>query len=362
MGVAASIIISCSVVIAACSPAKAPSEGALNSQVRNSPAASALSIAQFVPSNAAGVIASNPRVFIPLLHLDLAIKEMNECWRSIEDKIGVAYQVFFRSPDRSFVVLEGELLRTGVEQCVLSTLLYNRLLEDEEGLVRDGELTVVKTVLGTVYAGWRGSFVVIGGKQDVTQALIAGEAREWREPLAEVPSEGRLGFSVVSFEPQFSVLLGGSSRRWKVAAEIAPMWWEPRDLVKEGEDSLSLFAKEEAKRVERRRQGLPYEPPAVASPEPTAPAAPVREVKFSGRVEILYATAAEAAAAGRTLAKGDFPIDFGAHFAAALAKLPQSIAGSTLVVRFDQTQLAGIKLADLQAWAARFQSLDAETR
>jgi hypothetical protein len=44
-----------------------------------------------------------------------------------------------------------------------------------------------------------------------------------------------------------------------------------------------------------------------------------------------------------------------ANLAAALARLPQRVTNTTLVLRFDQASFPGLEVEALQAWAASLQ-------
>ena len=59
------------------------------------------------------------------------------------------------------------------------------------------------------------------------------------------------------------------------------------------------------------------------------------------------------------MAQGKFAFELEENLAAALSRLPQSVTGSMLVIRFDQTKFAGVELEKLQAWMARMQAATA---
>ena len=311
------------------------------------------SIAQFLPATTTSVAAWRPTDIPVLSFLDSANPEMFECWRALEEKLVVGYQVFSR-PGASFTILEGDLPRSDVENCVGEALLYNQLSTGE--VHRDGDLTVVETKLGTVYAAWRGRYVVVGSRNDVTTALAATALPVWTEASAELP--GKDGFArtagvAIGTDLMFAGLLGVATTRWKIVIELPSRGWPAKKMIKSGADALERFGEEQARIAERKKQGLPPEEPAAA------PTPPPRDPVFGGSVEIRYATAADATRAGQALAQGKFAFELEQNLAAALSRLPQSITGSTLIIHFDQAKFAGVELEKLQAWMARMQAATA---
>jgi hypothetical protein len=310
-------------------------------------------------------MATRPSGLAMLTVVESGLQDLTACWRALEEKIDVGYQIFFAPAQGSFLVLEGDLPRAEVERCAEATLVYNRLLIEDE-LAHEGDLTVARTHLGTVYAAWRGRFVVLGSRDRVTQAL-AGDAPAWREPLASLSRGRDLSTEAISVDQTFAVVLGVPTRSWKLVIESAPPPWPKRELVPEGQGELERFAAQEEEKLHRQRQGLPPTPDATSSTAPTTPpqsstppspaaGKPPRPPSFAGRVEISYATPAEARRAAQALTQGTFGIPLEETFAAALTHLPQSVAQATLIVRFTQDHFVGISLADLQAWLASAQA------
>lgn len=313
-------------------------------------AAPSASIAQFVPVGTTSVAAWRPTDFPQLAFFDRANQETFVCWRGLEERLAVGYQVFI-APGSSFSILEGDLPRNEVEKCVDDVLLYNQLSTND--VHRDGELTVFETTFGTVYAAWRGRYIVFGARDAVTKALSATASPTWVEAVAELP--GKDGFSssavvAIGTDRMFANLLGVPTIRWKLVMELPAQGWPARELIKDGADALEKFGEEQARIARRKEQGLSPTEPAVA-PQP-APRDPV----FAGRVELRYATADEATRAGHALAQGAFAFELEENLATSLARLPQLVSRATLVIRFDQKSFAGVELEKLQAWIARVQA------
>jgi hypothetical protein len=301
------------------------------------------SLAQFVPTDATAVSAWRPTVFPVLFMLDDVNPEMLTCWRGLEDRIVAAYQVF-TPPGSSFAVLEGDLPRVEVEKCVDDSLFFQKL-STSEAHHRDGELTVFETTLGAIYTAWRGRFVVVGSHDGVTHALAATASRAWSEAVAELPRTfATTSFVAIGVDRTYAVVLGVPTTRWKLTVESVVQPWPVHELVKSGADLLERFGDEQ----ERIAAGLP--------PTPASSPPPPRDPAFVGRLELRYATPGDATRAGQALAKRAFGFALEDNLAAALARLPQSIDGATLAVRFDQTSFPGVELSKLQAWIARAQA------
>lgn len=114
-------VLSIAIVLAACSskshPPPPPS------------AAPTASLAQLVPDDATTVAAWRP-MDLPILSMIDAQPEMYRCWRELEQKIEVAYQVF-TADKSSFVILAGDLPRARVQPCAEAALTYSRLLTED---------------------------------------------------------------------------------------------------------------------------------------------------------------------------------------------------------------------------------------
>lgn len=177
------------------------------------------SIAPFVPETTTSVAAWRPTEFPHITLLDRA-PDMLVCWRRLEEKLAVAYQVFW-APGTSFTILEGDLPRGELEKCVGEVLMYNQLSTAD--VHRDGELTVFATKLATVYAAWRGPYVILGSREAVTKALAGNPASTWGDAITELP--GKDGFATtalvaIATDRTFANLLGVPTTRWKIIMEL----------------------------------------------------------------------------------------------------------------------------------------------
>lgn len=301
-------------------------------------------IGQLVVEDATALATWRPTEFPYFAFLD-ADPDMLTCWRALEKKLAVAYQVYV--PSGSYVILVGDLPRAKVESCVNEALLFSRMLDDDLG--HDGELSVAKTPAGTVYAGWQDRRIVLGRRTDVQRALAArSSAPAWlqAEGVPTAAEVAKTGFVAVSADAVLANLLGVPTKRWKLVLESPPRDWPERHLLEDGGDALEQFGREQMRLAKRKEMGLPPDDPAPAE---------TRAPTFHGLVEITYSTTDDAKRAAAALAKGAFAIPMEANLGAALARLPQTIDGETLVIRFDQASFPGVELEKLQAWAASLQ-------
>jgi hypothetical protein len=309
------------------------------------------SIGQLVVPQATSIVAWRPTELPFLTALDMATDSfVFECWRGLEDKLDIAYQVW--TLQSSYVILVGDLPRATVESCARDALLFNHLggdfteHVDPNGLsvTRDGDLTVVTTKAGTVYAAWQDNRVVLGRRADVELAVSARERAPAWFHTDDLPTPSELAttaFVAIGSGPQFGNLLRVPETRWKVVIGSARAQWPPCELVKDGDDWMARFYKQQEQRT-KRNAGL--EPPTPVPPTEKRP------VTFNGRVELTFATPTAATQAASALGKGAFAVPIEANLGDALAKLAQTLTDSTLVVRFDQTSFPNVSLEKLQAW------------
>jgi hypothetical protein len=181
-------------------------------------------------------------------------------------------------------------------------------------------LTIAPTRFGAVYAAWRDGRVIAGRRADVERALATNGIPTGRH-AGELPGPSAFATSAllaISNQPIFSAFIGVETTRWK---------WKM---------SWDIPAREQQRIAERK--GLPHEP------------------KFNGCIELEYASPADAAHAGQVIATNTFAIPLEEHLGAALAKLPQTVTGSKLTLRFTQDSFTDIELERLQAWLADLQA------
>jgi len=312
-------------------------------------------IASLIVPDATALVVARPTDF-PLITMLDGLPDMYRCWRTLETKLEATYQVFVPNGG-SYVILVGDLPRAEVERCAMQMLLYNNLYDpsqgppdwDEERLPRDGALTFAPTTTGVVYAAWRDNRILAGRRADVERALGShAGAPAWlrADELSTASASPNTAFVGISTDAAFANVVGVPTQRWKLVMETAPQPWPERRLLEEGQE-LEEFGRQEALKAERKKQGLPPEEPAPP-PRPPRP--------FTGRLELSYATAADAARAAETVAKNAFAIPLEPALGAAISKLLQTVTGTTLTLRFDQDSFPGVELEKLQAWVASLQA------
>jgi hypothetical protein len=107
------------------------------------------------------------------------------CWTKLGGAVTAAYLLELSTSRDPYVLIEGTLPRDEVVRCVPVAFAATVTVEEE------GELVAFRASgLETVYAAWRGSIIVVGGKEQVTRVLHAGTPElgaRWRARLAQLP-------------------------------------------------------------------------------------------------------------------------------------------------------------------------------
>jgi len=256
------------------------------------------------------------------------------CWPALEQKIEAAYQVFIPPAD-SFTVLVGDLPRADTEQCTADYLLFH-LFAGEDSVTHEGELTVVDTKVGKVYAGWRGRLVVIGAREVVMRALASRSTPPaWRDRLAALPRNASLGMVAVGVDPVFGRILDVRTIHWKLVLDSPAQPWPERVIYKNALDAM-----------ERATQ---------AGGPPSAPPRSKPLGRFRGTLELHYTSAHDAERAATAIAERRFGFPLEEHLGAALARLHRTLAATSLTLTFDQDSFADVRLEELTAWLARAQ-------
>lgn len=321
-------------VLAACSKAGAPAQPAPTS------------VSGLVVPDATGLAAFRPTEF-PFLNLLDGVDDLATlaCWRALEEKLVATYAVYVGAS--SYAIVSGDLPREKVEACVEEQLGHLAMFQRRQ---RDGELTIVDTAMGTVYAAWRGDHVVLGTRDDVVRATSSTTTGPSWLHAPDVPATfASTAMIAISTDQVFGNLLGVPTQRWKLTMDAPTKGWPERTLLDKLEDNLERFGREQeqlAKEKQKQKEAALRGDPPSPKPAPT----------FAGRLELEYATAAEATRAGEVVTKAAFTIPVEENLSAALAKLPQQVSGSTLVLTFDQNSFEGVELEKLQAWIATLQA------
>lgn len=257
--------------------------------------------------SAVGVTRETPDAFAILGAVRDLLDQSQPCWKKLTGHLVAGYQVSL--PKGAYFVAEGDLPRADVEACLPQAVK----LPIEKA--RDvGDLVAFGTPNGTVYAAWRGQFLLFGSHDEVAAAVVrsAETAARWRPLLASVA--------------------GTPSYVLRIDNTIAP-------LVGESVVSYALV---------------------IDKVEP-----PPRSV-FAGRFIVHYADAAAAAkgaalvTAWSTSGRWPFPIDGPAsavelydRLAAAIGTMTRTQTGSELVIAFDSNKLGGP-----EAMSSLFQTME----
>lgn len=163
------------VVLAACSSSSAP-------DIKPAPPA----LEQLISSDTIGVFRQPGDQLIVMRYVhDLIVGLAGSgaapaCLADLEKRVKAGYQMSLDKGSAYFVI-EGDLPQTDVASCIASTT------RDDITGKQDGELVAFSSRIGTAYAAWRGSYVVIGNRAQVEAALrtsTADSARRWRSVLA----------------------------------------------------------------------------------------------------------------------------------------------------------------------------------
>ena len=220
------------------------------------------------------------------------------CWADLERAVLAAYQIQTPGPS-SYFVLEGSFDRATVERCVPTTFAGKVDVQ----VRKDGELAVFDMAdLGSVYVAWRGRFVVVGEKGQVTAALQAPNhtTSPWPQRLAETTA--------------------------------APVWQYRTDRMME-----SLFAATStAYLVELDR--------LVLKPQP----------QFTGRVVIWYRSGSDAAVVGRRVRAGELSIQGTQGLVDAFRQMKVTQDGAKLTLGFDHGTFNLVDLDELLQLATRW--------
>jgi hypothetical protein len=166
-------------------------------------AAQPVELASLISDDAVGVVRQPGKDFPVVLYTHELVVDNGEippCWAKLEHAITAGYQISL--PVSSYFILEGELAKAEVEACVPSAT---------RGMVKgDGGRDVVafEGPAGTVYAAWRGRYVVLGNREQVdhaTQAHAPDAVAHWRGVLS---TPGAATTWVLRTDDAFADLLG----------------------------------------------------------------------------------------------------------------------------------------------------------
>ncbi len=198
---------------AACAKKSEPRSSELTVPIK--PAAP-IELATLISADAIGVLRQPGDQFAPLLlSRGVAKKEdgaLPVCWQELERAVTAGYQVSL--PVGSYFILEGNLREEDVTQCVAGAT---------RGLItgrRDGALVVFATPSsGSVFAAWRGKYIVLGNGGQVERAVEAHNSElsvKWRTLLTE-PAETPVW--MVRTDTGFGYLVGAPATKFVFAID-----------------------------------------------------------------------------------------------------------------------------------------------
>jgi hypothetical protein len=146
--------------------------------------APATDVSRYISVEVTGAMRASPEVAPILTVLADLIKPPPACWAQLVTAMRATYQLEV-SGHGSYFVFEGPLPQAEVERCVTTALTDVLPIH----LRKDGELAVFESPAGTVYAAWRGPFVIAGNRAQVTAAIgPSAPAQPWRDRLGALPA------------------------------------------------------------------------------------------------------------------------------------------------------------------------------
>lgn len=143
------------------------------------------------------------------------VDPLEPCWGKLKGRISAIYQATFpseRFPTGAdgYFIFEGNFPREELKQCVVRA--FNK---PSPGIRDEGELLGFASPIGTVYAAWRGRFLIVGGKQAVSSALRPPAKKivlRWRDLIALLPKNALVAQVSVEQRPNFQALVGAPSK------------------------------------------------------------------------------------------------------------------------------------------------------
>jgi hypothetical protein len=157
-------------------------------------AAPALRIEQLVSTDTISVFRQPPDMFFVLSYVNELMTGLGgpsgaaPCWTALTKKVGAGYQLSQEQPTNAYFVaqIDGPMPTPAEVMACMKTATSGSMVGKQEG-----DLYVLTTPAGTVYAAWRAPFIIMGNKQQVEGALrtpTAETAARWRALIAPVES------------------------------------------------------------------------------------------------------------------------------------------------------------------------------
>ena len=217
------------------------------------------------------------------------------CWSALVAKVKGSYAFQDASRELSVIILEGDLPRAEVEQCLPEALKSSPFPITIE---KDGENAVfVAGEMGKVYATWRDGFLFASTKEGIEAVMTGPRSKEpWPQRLARLPKAQMISASI---DPVVGKLFGFSSPGY--------------DLV-----------------VDDMEKGR-------------------------GKVFVSFGSPADAAAAAKQLTENTvkWPPTPPEKLGETLAKLPVTVRGSSVEITFDREAFGALDAEALDGYAKR---------
>lgn len=293
-------------LLVACSstkPAPTPTTGGTAPVIRVEPDPTTVQTAQLQIANlvapAATAVTRTPYEHFPVAgYVHDLIGAGAPCWRELERGVLATYQIQTPEPS-SYFVIEGSLPQATAWRCVPESFKGNV----EVKVKKDGELVVFDLgELGSVYAAWRGRYIVVGERRQVEAAL--------RTPTdASNPWLARLA-----------------------PTSAAPIWQYRTDRLME-----SLFgATSLAYLVELDR--------LVTKPAP----------QFAGRAIIWYRSGSDAAVVGRRVKAGELSVQGSPGLVDTFRQMKVEQEGAKVTLSFDHHTFALVDIDEVLQLASKW--------
>lgn len=167
-----------------------------------------------ITRNVVSIMRTQPDYFFPLHWFVREVDRGASCGLTLQQKLGATYHLNVPNVDgrgmNQYYILEG-LEQDEVLRCMASAMKDVRV-------VREGELLAISKSDGsTIYAAWKGPFVVVGARDLVNGALHSSPVPRWHDMLAGVAPNVPIWWG--SSDGVFTSLFGVSTVHYEVAIE-----------------------------------------------------------------------------------------------------------------------------------------------
>jgi hypothetical protein len=169
-------------------PRAQPFAPASASSSLSAPSRAEVALEDLVSADANGLTRMSPEMFFILQEVDKLADSSERCWSQLKSKLLAGYQVMLpsdASPSQrdAYFIAEGALPREEVESCARRAF-ERAALEIHPA----GELVAFSSWAPTVYAAWRGRFLLLGSQRQLLDALhtpTSNTAARWRALIGQ---------------------------------------------------------------------------------------------------------------------------------------------------------------------------------